>query len=782
MSYWMSKLNAMESEKQDESALPVEPLPAKRRTKPVPREPKVRHVDALVPLLDRDLSILAFHARVLDMAQRADVPLLERLKFLCIVSSNLDEFFEVRGEPHLAAFQSNAITESASPQSFQDTSACAHAMVARQYELFNDVLHPALAKAGIELLSHNERTPVQRRWVEKYFNAQVRPLLVPVSLDPSHPFPQVANKSLNFIVQLTGKVALGRGNEVAIVRVPRSLPRIIQLPAHLSPGKECFVSLTSVIRAHLGGMFVGRVVDAFSQFRVTRHSDLSVDEDEVKNLRTALRQGLHQRNFGAAVRIEVSSSCSDELAQRLLQEFGLPQASLYRVKGPVNLVRYMQLCDMADRPELKYPLFSPEWPKSFVPNQPMFAQIAKADVLTHHPFESFDAVLHLLKDAVNDPDVLAIKQTIYRTGADPRMLELYRQALQSGKEVLAVVELKARFDEEANINWAEQLERLGAQVVYGVVGMKTHAKMLLVTRREGGKLRRYGHVSTGNYNPRTARLYTDIGHFTADPAMTADMDAVFAQLASHSPTGRLKRLLVAPQGMQSGMIRRIKACAFAAASGAKTRIVAKMNALTDVPLIDALVAAGQSGVRIDLIVRGACMLAPQIAGITDNIRVRSVVGRFLEHSRIFCFNDGESETMYLASADWMTRNMVRRIEIAWPLVDAGLRQRVWVECLQPYLNDTIDGWELGPDGTYAKTTVELGLTRTGLRPKRFKALDGMEPALATQPYSAHAALMALHEGDARELSERAQARVQARVTAVRAHAQVSDKNRQRRDA
>ncbi len=732
------------------TTLPLEP-PANAK---LPSKPREKRAPVLVPLLDRDVSILAFHARVLHMAQREDVPLLERLKFLCIVSSNLDEFFEVRGEPHLTAFQSGTTTESASPKSFLSTSERAHALVLSQYQLFNDVLHPALASAGIGLLSHNERTSVQRKWVEKYFNAQVRPLLVPVSLDPSHPFPQVANKSLNFIVQLSGRVALGRGNEVAIVKVPRALPRIIRLPEHLSPGVECFVSLTSVIRAHLGEMFSGRVVETFSQFRVTRHSDLAVDEDEVKNLRTALRQGLHQRNFGAAVRVEVSSSCSEELAQRLLQEFGLPQQSLYRVKGPVNLVRYMQLCDMVEREELKYPAFLPEWPTAFSPSLPMLAQIAKRDVLTHHPFESFDAVLQMLREAVNDPEVLAIKQTIYRTGSDPRMLDLYRQALKSGKEVLAVVELKARFDEEANINWAEQLEQLGAQVVYGVVGLKTHAKMLLITRREGGKLRRYGHVSTGNYNPKTARLYTDIGHFTADAAMTADMDAVFSQLSSHSPTGRLKRLMVAPQGLHAGMMRRIKECAVVASKGVSARIVAKMNALTDIALIDALVAAGQAGVQVDLIVRGACKLAPQLSGVTDNIRVRSVVGRFLEHSRIFYFKHGDTESLYLASADWMTRNMVRRIEIGWPIVDPLLRARVIDQCLEPYLLDNMDAWSLKADGSYVHCAAKISpkkLTNANLAAT--KSSDGR--------FSVHQSLIDAHSETRRQSVTSEQARVRA---------------------
>jgi polyphosphate kinase len=655
-----------------------------------------------IPLLDRDHSILAFNERVLDWAHRADVPLLERLRYLCIVSSNLDEFFEVRVAPHVDAFKAGDHKGEYTVQSFESVARAAHALVARQYTLYNEELISAFAKERIEIVPNGERDAAQRGWVHEYFEAEVRPLLIPVGLDPAHPFPQVANKSLNFIVRLGGKDAFGRENEIAIVKVPRVLPRLIKMPAKVSGGKTLFVSLSSVIRAHLDSLFPGRDVGQFSQFRVTRHSDLAVDDDDVKDLRTALRLGLQQRHYGQAVRLEVSAGCSDYLADFLLQQFDLPPLSLYRVQGPVNLVRLAQLIDLVDAPRLLFPVYRPSYPTQLQPGRPIFEQVKKRDVVVHQPFESFDGVLAFLREAVEDPNVLAIKQTIYRTGNDPQLIELLREGVMRGKEVTAVVELKARFDEEANINWAESLESIGAQVVYGVVGLKTHAKMLLVTRREGRGLVRYAHLSTGNYNPRTARLYTDIGFFTADAALTADIDNVFVHLASHSRLPRLAQLWLAPFHLHRKLIDRIEALAEGAAAGRKARIVLKMNALTDIPLIEALARAGRKGVQIDLIVRGACMLPARVPGITDNIRVRSIIGRFLEHSRVFYFRLDDDEQLFLSSADWMNRNMLRRVELAWPVHDAKLRQRIIDECLVAYLHDDRDAWDLMPDGHYKR--------------------------------------------------------------------------------
>jgi polyphosphate kinase len=655
-------------------------------------------------LLHRDLGALAFNARVLEMARHADVPLLERLRYLCIVSSNLDEFFEIRVSDTLDEVHGSgtpAVRASAAA-AMREISLTAHALVDEQYALYNDQLTPALKKAGIQILSHGERNGAQRRWVSSFFAREVRPLLVPVSLDPAHPFPQVANKSLHFIVRLNGRDAFGRENDIAIVRVPRALPRVIKLPDELTGRRQGFVLLSSVIRAHLHELFPGRRVEGFSQFRLTRDSDLAVDELEVTNLRQALRLGLTQRQFGRAVRLEVATSCPEPLAQFLLEQFGLSEQSLYRVDGPVNLVRLAQLIDLAPTPTLHFAAHTPAWPAGVPPIGSLFDRLREGDVLLHHPFESFEPVVALLREAVHDPQVLSIQQTIYRAGADSALMDLLLEAARRGKEVVVVVELKARFDEEANINWAERLEALGAQVVYGIVGLKTHAKMLLITRREGRQLRRYGHLSTGNYNPLTARLYTDIGYLTANSRVTADMAQVFQHLASQSRISGLRALLVAPFALHRRMMEHVHAATAAARAGRPARIVLKMNALTDEALSLALAEAGRAGVAVDLIVRGACVVPAGRPGFSDNVRVRSIIGRFLEHSRVFYFRAGDDERLYLSSADWMGRNMFRRIELAWPIVDPALRQRLIDETLTAYLHDERDAWQMMPGGHYER--------------------------------------------------------------------------------
>jgi polyphosphate kinase len=651
-------------------------------------------------LLDRDHSILAFNERVMDWARRPDVPELERLRYLSIVSSNLDEFFEVRMAPQLAAAKAYETRGLYTAQTFEALSAKVHELVAQQYAIYNDELLPALEKKGIKIVAHSERNARQRRHVREIFHNEVQPLLMPVGLDPAHPFPQVANKSLNFIVRLTGKDAFGRENEIAIVKVPRILPRFFRLPSVKGSRQIHFVSISSLIRTHLNELFPGRQVTEFSQFRVTRHSDLAVDEEEVKNLRTALRKGLQQRHYGQALRLEVSAGASTFLSDFLLEQFGLPQACLYRVPGPVNLVRLNQLIDKVDAPELRFEPYLPGWPQQLTPGQSFFERLQQGDVLIHQPYESFDAVLSFLREAVEDPDVLAIKQTIYRTGAKSELMDLLREAVRRGKEVTAVVELKARFDEEANINYAERLESVGAQVVYGVVGLKTHAKMLLITRREPAGLRRYAHLSTGNYNPGTARVYTDLSYLTADESLTADVDQVFLHLASQNRLAKLNKALIAPFLLHKAMLDKVAAAGEAAARGQDARITLKMNALTDEPLARALAAASQQGVKVDLIVRGACVLPAGVPGFTDNVRVRSVIGRLLEHSRVYHFRVNGDEEIWLSSADWMNRNMLRRVELAWPVLDPALRQRVIDECLNAYLHDTRDAWLLQPDGRY----------------------------------------------------------------------------------
>jgi len=666
--------------------------------------------DAAKPLrlLDRDRGLLDFNVRVLSWAEREDVPLLERLRFLCIVSSNLDEFFEVRAELHLSAAKAHDHSGSFSEESFEKLAELLHETVQRQYRIYNQTLLPALTAQGIRLLSHGERAPAQRVWVQQYFERQVRPMLVPVGLDPSHPFPQVANKSLNFIVRLGGHDAFGRENEIAIVRVPRALPRVIRLPQKLTGDYSGFVLLSSVIRAQIETLFPGRKVLEFSQFRVTRNSDLAVDENDVDNLRTALREGLVHRNFGQAVRLEVSAECSKTLSEFLLKQFGLPVSAAYYAHGPVNLVRLSQLIDLAERPALCFPAYQPHRVQGMRESVSMVSRLQKGDVLVHQPFERFDLVLEFLREAVYDPQVLAIKQTIYRTGSDPQMMDLLREAVRRGKEVMVVFELKARFDEEANINWSEMLESIGAQVVYGVVGLKTHAKMLLVTRREGRAMRRYVHLSTGNYNPRTARLYTDISHFTADPELTRDAEQVFLHLASQSKLPPMQKMWVAPFFLHGHLVKKIAVLASGARAGQTARIVLKMNSLTDEVLIRSLIKAGQCGVQIDLLVRGACMLPAGLVGETDNIRVRSVVGRFLEHSRVFYFRLGRVEDLYLSSANWMNRNMVRRVEICWPVTNPALRQRIIDECLLAYLHDGVDAWDMQSDGSYLPVARAVG--------------------------------------------------------------------------
>lgn len=687
----------------------VTKAPRRRRAAPKTEVAMSAAIESTLEFLDRDQNILIFNERVLSWAEREDVPLLERLRYLCIVSSNLDEWFEVRCAPHVSAAKAGDELGVYTHASFSRLMATAHGLVAKQYQLYNQSIIPAFNKHAIRLISHGERSAAQRKWVREYFLREVQPLLMPVGLDPSHPFPQVANKALNFIVRLNGVDAFGRANEVAIVKVPRALPRLIRVPEKISGKQKLFVSISSVVRAHLAELFPGREVAEFSQFRVTRHSDLAVDEDDVVDLRMALRQGLHHRHYGQAVRLEVSSSCSVVLSDLLLEQYGLPAEALFRVKGPVNLVRQMQLIDLVDDPALLFPKWRPAWPTQLVPGRSIMAQMRKSDIIIHQPFESFDGVLELLREAVNDPQVLAIKQTIYRTGTDSEIMSLLAEAVSRGKEVLAVLELRARFDEEANINWAEKLESLGVQVVYGVVGLKTHAKMLLITRREkrNNQLKRYGHLSTGNYNARSAKLYTDISQLSCDDAITSDMDAVFRHLSSHNTLPKLQKLVIAPFHLQSRMLEMIGKVADAAARGERARMVLKMNALTDEPLMRALVAAGQKGAQIDLIVRGSCMLPAQRPGVTDNIRVRSIIGRFLEHSRVFYFSWGQEEELLLSSADWMNRNMLSRVELAWPLQDKKLRQRVIDECLVAYLGDDRDAWLLDAEGTYQKPSHPL---------------------------------------------------------------------------
>ncbi|HJV49901.1 MAG TPA: polyphosphate kinase 1 [Noviherbaspirillum sp.] len=652
--------------------------------------------------LNRELSQLAFNRRVLAQAEDESIPLLERLRYLCIVSSNLDEFFEVRLASLLAHNRMGG-DKTITPllgAALERTSAECHDIVSRQYELLNREILPQLSANGIHLLRHQDRNEAQRAWVKDYFDREVRPLLTPIGLDPSHPFPQVVNKSLNFIVELSGKDAFGRGTGIAILKAPRVLPRVIRLPDALAnDGGIAFCLLSSVIHAHIADLFTGREVLAYSQFRVTRNSDLWVDEEEVKNLRQALQSELHSRQFGFAVRLEVARNCPAHLAQFLLDQFSIDHGSLYAVDGPVNMVRLLELINSVKQPPLHFPPFFPGLPARLAGGD-LFAIVRKQDVLLHHPYQSFEPVVEFIRGAALDPNVVAIKQTIYRTGMNSDLMESLITAALRGKEVTVVVELMARFDEEANINWAERLERVGAQVVYGVVGLKTHAKLALVLRRESGELRSYAHLGTGNYHPTTTKFYTDFGLLTAHPGITAEVNEIFIHLTSLTRPKKLHYLWLAPFSLQKEIIRAIRNEAAIARAGRPARIIAKMNALLDESVIRALYAASCDGVKIDLIVRGACALRPGVPGLSEHIRVRSIVGRFLEHSRIYYFRNNLAHDVYLASADWMNRNLFRRVEVAFPVLDPALKKRVINEGLNPYLKDNVNAWELGADGHY----------------------------------------------------------------------------------
>ena len=680
-------------------------------------------------LINRELGILEFQRRVLAQADDATMPVLERLKFLCIFASNLDEFFEVRVaglKEQLLAKSTQRSPDGLTPrQQYRAVSKMAHALVARQYQLFNNDIIPELETHGVHFLRRTHWNEEQAEWIRDYFFRELMPVLTPVGLDPSHPFPRVLNKSLNFAVELSGRDAFGRNSGAAVVQAPRSLPRVIRMPKAIAGCDYGFVFLSSILHAHVGELFTGMTVKGCYQFRVTRNSDLFVDDEETKNLRQALQGELPQRHYGAAVRLEVADNCSPSMAAFLLEQFELAPEDLYQEHGPVNLVRLMQVPDWVDRPELKFPPFTPALPAKLAQQDDIFAHIRRNDILLHHPFESFQPVIDFIEQAAADPNVLAMRQTVYRTGTDSKLMMALIRAAQSGKEVTVVVELLARFDEEANINWAAKLEEVGAHVIYGVVGHKTHAKLALVIRREEGELRRYAHLGTGNYHARTARLYTDFGLLTADESITADVNSLFTQITGLGKAGKLKRLWQSPFTLHSEVIAAINHEAELAAAGKPAAIIAKMNALLEPQVIAALYAASQAGVKIDLIIRGVCALKPGIKDLSDNIKVRSVVGRFLEHTRIFYFRNDGDEQVVLSSADWMDRNFFRRIETGFPVLNPKLKKRVITEGLKPYLRDNVQAWEMQSDGSYRR--------RKPRRAKPYRAQDVLLGLLTKTP-------------------------------------------------
>lgn len=659
---------------------------------------------------NRELSQLDFNFRVLAQALDPQVPLLERLRYLCISCTNLDEFFEIRAGTlrHAQDLGVPPGPDGLSPATvlsrIHDRAA---QLVQGQYDCWNHVVRPALAEAGVRVMHRDGWSEQQTQWLREYFRDEIMPVLSPLGLDVAHPFPKILNKSLNIVVVLKGKDAFGREGHLAIVRAPRSLPRIIQIPEEVSGGEHDFVFLSAVLSAFVDELFPGMQVKGAYQFRVTRNSELIVDEDEVENLALALRDELVGRGYLRAVRLEIAEQCPDEIVRTLLENFDLTENAVYRINGPVNLNRVIQVYDLVQRPDLKFPPFQPRLLSGV---EGMFEKMADGDVLLHHPFDSFTPVLELLKQAAEDPNVLAIKQTLYRTGKDSQIVESLVQAARNGKDVTVVVELRARFDEEANLGLADRLQDAGVQVVYGVVGYKTHAKMMLIVRREGRKLRRYVHLGTGNYHSSTARVYTDFGLFTADPDIGNDVHLIFQQLSGLAPSIKLKRLLQSPFTLHAGVLKRIDRETRHAKAGKPARIIAKMNALNEPQVVRALYLASQAGVQIDLIVRGACTLRPGLPGISENIRVRSIVGRFLEHHRVYWFANDGTPDLFCSSADWLERNLLRRIETGFPVLMPELAARVYEEALSNYLADNCSAWTLLPDGEYERVTPAQGAT------------------------------------------------------------------------
>jgi len=658
--------------------------------------------------LNRELAQLEFNFRVLAQAQDPQMPLLERMRYLCISISNLDEFFEVQVAilRHHVTFGDARAGPDGLPPSELLTRIRARVLelVAAQYSFWNEVLLPELEREGIRFIARDKWTRKQERWLQGYFQNEVLPVLSPLGLDPAHPFPRILNKSLNFAVSLEGKDAFGREGHMALLRAPRSLPRIVRLPDEVAERPYDFVFLSSILHQFVDELFAGMRVTGAYQFRVTRNSELFVDEEDVENLALALRDELRGRGYARASRLEIADTCPKPVADYLMQNFELGESEVYRCAGPVNVHRIAAIYDQVDRADLKFPKFAARLAAAVIAERNMFEAIAERDILLHHPFESFGAVVELVKQASTDPDVLAIKQTLYRTGNDSPLVTLLVDAARAGKDVTVVVELRARFDEEANIQLANRLQEAGVQVVYGVVGYKTHAKVLLIVRREQRVLRRYVHLSTGNYHQVTSRIYTDFGLMTADKDIGEDAHKLFQQLSGLGPQIKLKHLLQSPFTLHKGLMSKIEREIGHARAGKPARIIAKMNALNEVSVVEVLYQASIAGVQIDLIVRGACTLKPGVPGISDNIRVRSIVGRFLEHSRVYWFENGGEPEIFCSSADWMERNMLRRIEVCFPLLDAELGKRVYDEALANYLADNTQAWKLLPDGQYERVT------------------------------------------------------------------------------
>ena len=665
--------------------------------------------------INRELSLLEFHKRVLAMAQDPDVPLLERLRFLCISCTNLDEFFEIRVAGLKQRMEIGAPAQGPekipAQEVFDQLREEISELVRQQYELLNDVMFPEMTAAGVRFLQSHEWNEEQQAWLSKYFDEQVVPVLTPLTFDPSRPFPRILNKSLNFIVRLHGRDAFGRRRHRGMVQAPRSLPRIIELPEELSkPGENNFVFLSSIIRVHVDRLFPGLDVDGCYQFRVTRNSDLYIDDEEVSDLVRALEGQLEASRYGAAVRIEIGHECPEDLQEFLLDHFNLHEQDMYLVEGPVNLNRMSTVCGIGGRPELLYQPFTQGMPDELLTDEDIFDVLSTKNILLHHPYQSFAPVIDFIAVAATDPDVLAIKQTLYRTGADSPIVDHLVTAARSGKEVTVVIELMARFDEAANIALANRLQEAGAHVVYGLVGFKTHAKMLLVVRREEGRLVRYVHLGTGNYHHATTFVYTDYGYLSSGQPLGEDVHKLFLQLTSLTEAKDMTRMLASPFSLFPALMEKIRRETENARAGKDARIIAKINSLNEQQIIDALYEASQAGVKIDLIVRGICSLRPGVKGLSENVHVRSIVGRFLEHSRVYYFLNDGSEEFYCSSADWMERNLFRRNESCFEIRQKAMKEKLR-EHLELFLADNCQAWVLRPDGKYERQSPARGEER-----------------------------------------------------------------------
>lgn len=657
-------------------------------------------------IINRDLSLLEFNKRVLAQAKNEAIPVLERLNYLCISCSNLDEFFEVRVASiiEMAIIDPNTLSpDGTTPcEQLSKISAHAHQLVADQYQVLNDLLIPKLAEENIRFIRRKDWNESQHKWLENYFNEELLPILTPVGLDSAHPFPRILNKSLNFIISLTGKDAFGRNSGRAVLQAPRSLPRVIQLPAdETQSGPHDFVFLSSIIHEFVDDLFHGMTVKGCYQFRVTRNSDFFVDDDAIDDLLLAVQGELAMRNYGNEVRLEVDAKCTEDTVAFLLARFNLTEDRLFLVNGPVNLNRIQEINALVDRPELKFPPFKPSVPAQLSRDKDIFAAIKRQDILLHHPFESFSPVVDFLRQAAEAPDVLAIKQTLYRTGVDSPIVAALIKAAKAGKVVTVVIELRARFDEKANIDLAAKLQEAAVHVVYGVVGYKTHAKMCLVLRREGKELRNYVHLGTGNYHPKTARIYTDYGLFSCDKELGEDVRRVFAQLTSLGKVSKLNKLLQSPFSLHKGLMDKIDREIQHAQNGRPAKIIIQVNAVVEEQIIAALYRASQAGVIIKLLVRGICCLRPGISGISDNIEVRAVIGRFLEHARIYTFANNGNQEVFASSADLMNRNMFKRVEVCFPIENKKLATRI-LDDLNLYFHDNSQVWVMQSDGTYQR--------------------------------------------------------------------------------